>query len=224
MRRGAWGPESAAAILGIVLVAGCSTGSSGPGSTPGKTGSATLTLRAAAQATADARSLTFAAPSVQLIYQAPDTVEQVEHGEASISSSSSDSTAPFAETITKIYIGDQYYEADTPSGESPTFSVARRCASDKDAEPTPLLLDLRAIAADAVAEKIPRGYSFHIPPSNTDGTLVPTAGVATLQGGYIRTLDFHPSRPPQWVVTSVNNSSPVTAPPTATPGNLTCSP
>jgi hypothetical protein len=223
MRRGVWGPESVAAILGAVLVAGCSTASSGHGSPPAETPSATTTLRAAAQATADARSFTFAVPSVQVIYQAPDAVEQVEHGQGSISSSSGVSTAPFAETITKIFIGDRYYEADTSSGESPTFSVAKRCASDKDAAATALLQDLRAIAADATAEKTAGGYSFHIPPSKAEGMLVPTSGVATLQGGYVRTLNFYPSHPPGWVVTSVNNSSPVTAPPTATPMNLTCS-
>ena len=67
------------------------------------------------------------------------------------------------------------------------------------------------------------GCAGDIPPSETDGPLVPTAGVATLQGGYIRTLDFYPRHPPGRVATSVNNSSPVTAPPTATPMNLTCS-
>jgi hypothetical protein len=93
--------------------------------------SATLTLRAAAHATAEARGFTFSLPSVEVTYNAPDTVEQVEHGQ-SVSSGSvgSGSTtggaasgvAPQLEVLTEIFIGDRYFEADNHPGQTHSFS------------------------------------------------------------------------------------------------------
>ena len=59
----------------LALVAACSSNAASSDGT-----SATRTLRAAAEATAQARSFDLSFPSVEVTYNAPDTVEQVEHG------------------------------------------------------------------------------------------------------------------------------------------------
>ena len=186
-----------------------------------QTASASTTLQAAADATAKAHSFTLSVTGAEVVYQAPDHVQQVEHGQATAASASNGgattSSGPFAQTITKIFIGDQYYEADTADGDSPAFTSSQRCANDENAADAVLRL-LRAIATSTDIQKSGDTYTFRIP---DQGNNTRTSGTATLAGGYVRTLRFAPSTE---IVTidAVNNAPPVTAPAASTPANVSC--
>jgi len=130
---------------------------------------------------------------------------------------SASSSGPFAQTITKVFIGDQYYEADTPDGGTPTFTSSRRCANDQNAAEAVLRL-LRAIAISTDVQISGGTYTFHIP---DQGGNSPTSGTATLTGGFVRTLGFEPSTETV-TINAVNRAPPVTAPASPTPANVSC--
>jgi len=76
------------------------------------------------------------AEGVEATYQAPDRVQQVEHGQGPPAASSRtgrvSTSGPYPETITKIFIGGDVYEADTPAGQVRAFSVSSRCAGEQN--------------------------------------------------------------------------------------------
>jgi len=164
--------------------------------------------------------------SVEVTYQAPDRVEQVEHGQGSAASSSSSRTAStsgaYAETITKIFIGDRYYEGDSPTGQAPTFSVSQRCAGDTNAAEYVLGI-LGAMATSGNVRASGGGFAFRIP----KGGAVPFAlgGTATIAAGYVKTINLNPGAgtPPAITVASIDAAPPVTAPAAATPATTSCS-
>ena len=208
-------------VAAAALVALCwSCGSAGQAQ------SAAATLQAAATATAHAQSFTMVLEGVEVTYQAPDRVQQVEHGQGSASSSSSggsvSSSGPYAETITKVFIGDRYYEGDSPTGQTPTFSVSQRCAGDTNAAEYVLGI-LGAMAKSGNIGASGAGFAFQIP----KGGAVPFAltGTATVAGGYVKTINLSPGagRPPAITIASIGAAPPVTAPAFATPGNMSCS-
>ena len=186
-----------------------------------KTASATTTLQAAADATAKAHSFTLSVAGADVVYQAPDHVQQVEHGQATTASGSNGGSAassgPFPQTITKVFIGDRYYEADTADGDTPAFTSSARCAGDQNAAEAVLRL-LRAIAISADVQASGDTYTFHIP---DQGASTPTTGTATLAGGFVRTLGFAPSTETV-TIDAVNNAPPVTAPASSSPANVSC--
>lgn len=208
-----------AVVFAVAVAAGssCSTGTKARSA-------ATATLRAAALATAQARSFTATLTAAQVTYQAPDRVQQVEHGQASSSSSSSGGPAgvsgPFPETVTKVFIGDRYYEADTPGGQDPVFSVMQRCAGDQTAADY-VLRDLRAIAATAEATASGDRYAYRL--TQPSGDLIPGAGAAVVSAGFVRSLTPDGAPGPAITITAVNAAPPVTAPRLATPANQVCS-
>jgi len=183
--------------------------------------SAATTLQAAADATAKAHSFTLSVAGADVVYQAPDRVQQVEHGQATAASASSggsaSSSGPFAQTITKVFIGDRYYEADTPDGGTAAFTSSQRCANDQNAAEAVLRL-LRAIAISTDVQTSGDTYTFHIP---DQGGNTPTSGTATLSGGFVRTLGFAPSTEAV-TIDAVNSAPPVTAPASSTPTNVSC--
>jgi hypothetical protein len=203
--------------MGLVVIVACS--SCGTNSTPA---SASSTLRSAANATAQARSFTLSVAGADVIYQAPDRVQQVEHGQATSASGTNggpvSSSAPFPQTITKVFVGDRYYEADTADGAIPTFTSTRRCANDQSA-PDAVLRLLRAIAASADVQTSGDSYSFRIP---DQGENTPTSGTATVSGGFVRTLTFTPSTETV-TISDINTAPPVTAPADSTPADQSCS-
>jgi hypothetical protein len=149
-------------------------------------------------------------------------VQQVEHGQATTASASNvgsaSSSGPFAQAITKIFIGDRYYEADTANGDTPAFTSSQRCANDQNAAEAVLRL-LRAIAISTDVQASGNTYTFHIP---DQGGNAPTSGTATLAGGFVRTLGFAPSTETV-TLDAVNRAPPVTAPASSTPVNVSCS-
>jgi len=192
----------------------------------GQAWSAAATLQAAATATAHATSFTIVLEGVEVTYQAPDRVEQVEHGQASASSSSSGGTAstsgPYAETITKVFIGDHYYEGDSPTGQTPTFSVSQRCASDTNAAQYVLGI-LGAMATSGDIRASGGGFSFQIPKGSA--VSFPLSGTATVAAGYVKTINLNPGAgaAPAISIGSIDAAPPVTAPPLATPATMSCS-
>lgn len=196
---------------------------SGACGTDSKTASASATLRSAANATAEARSFTLSVTVAEVTYEAPDRVQQVEHGLASTATASGDSTSAtsgtFPQTITKVFIGDRYYEADGPDGQVVPFTVAERCKNDQNAAEYVLRI-LRAIATSGDGESSGSEYTVHIP--DQGGTL-PTAGTVTISEGFVQTLTFAPGQPgPAVTIGSINNAPPVTAPASSTPTNYSC--
>src|SRR3954449_4048474 len=119
-------------ILRLTICAALVSGACASGE---QAASSAATLQAAADVTAKANSFTLSVAGADVVYQAPDHVQQVEHGEATAASASdggsASSSGPFAQTITKVFIGDQYFEADTADGDMPAFSSSRRCANDQ---------------------------------------------------------------------------------------------
>ena len=202
----------------LALCAALATGACGSGK---QTASAAATLQAAADATAKAHSFTLSVAGADVGYQAPDRVQQVEHGQATTARASNDGSAsssgPFAQTITKVFIGDQYYEADTADGDTPAFTSSQRCANDQNAAEAVLRL-LRAIAISTDVQTSGDTYTFHIP---DQGDNTPTSGTATLAGGFVRTLGFAPSTETV-TIDAVNTAPPVTAPVSSTPTNVSC--
>jgi hypothetical protein len=205
----------------LAVLAALATGACGSGS---QTSSASATLQAAADATAKAHSFTLSVPAVgaEVGYQAPDRVQQVEHGQATSAGGSSDGSAsssgPFPQTITKVFIGDRYYEADTPDGDTPDFTSSQRCANDQNVAECVLRV-LRAIATSADVQASGDTYTFHIP---DQGGTTPTSGTATVAEGYVRTLGFTPSTE-TFTIDAVNAAPPITAPASSTPTNVSCS-
>ena len=186
-----------------------------------KSASASATLQSAADATAKATSFTLSLAGADIVYQAPDKVQQVEHGMASgataTNGGSSSSSGPYAQTITKIFIGDRFFEADTPDGEALAFTVTQRCATDQNAADVVLRL-LWAIAASTDVQESGGTYTFHVP---DQGDNTPTGGSATVSGGFVRTLTFAPSTETV-TIGDVNTAPPVTAPSASTPANQSC--
>jgi hypothetical protein len=207
-----------ALMVGLAISAALVTGACSGG---GKTASASATLQAAADATAKAQSFTFAVAGAEAVYQAPDRVQQVEHGEATSASGtnggSASSSGPHRQTITKVFVGDRYYEATTPEGETPAFTSSERCADDQNAAERLLVL-LRAIATSTDVQVSGDTYTFHIPDL---GENTPTSGTATVASGYVRTLAFTSSTE---VVTidAVNDAPSVTEPASSTAVTMTC--
>jgi hypothetical protein len=82
--------------------------------------SATSVVRSAADATVKATGFAFKLPTAEITYNAPDRIEQVEHGAAASASGGNgeppQSASPMPVTITKIIIGDRYYDATTSDG------------------------------------------------------------------------------------------------------------
>lgn len=218
------------AILGpavLALVAACSSRAASSDDT-----SATRTLRAAAAATAQARSFDLSFPSVEVTYNAPDTVEQVEPGQTTTSGSSTSDTAGSGttttqatspEVITKISIGDRYYEADNPPGETPRFSVASRSPCNTSTAASAMLSLLRSMATSGTATETANGYHFEVPAEKVGNRVGANSGTATIQDGYIRTVTFVPESSIGWTITAVNQAPPVTAPSSATPMHESCS-
>jgi hypothetical protein len=191
--------------------------------TDNQAASAASTLQTAADATAKAHSFTLSVAGADVVYQTPDHVQQVEHGHQTVTASASNagsasSSGPFAQTITKIFIGDRYYEAKTANGDTPAFASSQRCANDQNAAEAVLRL-LRAIAISTDVQASGDTYTFHIP---DQGENAPTSGTATLAAGFVRTLSFAPSTETV-TIDAVNNAPPVTAPDFSTPVNVSCS-
>jgi hypothetical protein len=164
---------------------------------------------------------------VAVTYQAPNGVQQVQHGDVSRSSSSNGGTevtsGPFPETITEVLIGGRYYEADTIAGATPAFRVAQQCKTDSNTVATYVLDVLRAIASSGTAQASGSTYTFRI--QKKVSLLVPTTGMATVRDGFVRTLSFNP-RASAGVVTigSINSAPPVTAPASSRPMTRSCGP
>lgn len=214
--------------LVLALASACSSTTAQAGGA-----SATNTLRAAAEATAQARSFNLSFPGVEVTYNAPDTVEQVEHGQTTSSGSSASDTANGSgtatsqatspEVITKIFIGDRYYEADNPPGETPQFSVASRSPCNTSTAASAMLSLLRSMATSATATRTADGYQFEVPAERVGNRLAANSGTATIRDGYIGTVTFVARSSIGWTITAVNQAPPVTAPPSATSMNESCS-
>ena len=218
MRRHRWVPWRAIAMLvGVcLLLVGCASGGVAGAAT------ATSTVRAAADATAKASGFTFVLPGAEVTYNAPDRIEQVEHGEASISAGGTgipaSSTGPVPATITKIIIGDRYYEANTIEGQPPTFTVSKRCPPDNAADS--VLEVLRAVAANGEAEGSDGRYTFTVPASATAAQI---AGTVTLDAGYIRQLVVTSGTlAPAVTIESIGAAPAVTEPANVSPNNGSC--
>jgi hypothetical protein len=186
--------------------------------------SATTTLRDAASATARARSFTLTLAGAEVTYQAPDRVQQVEHGQASVSTGTNGgataTSGPFPETLTKIFIGDQDYEADTPPGQQPAFSMAHRCAGDQNAADYALSV-LRAIATTSEATASGDRYAYRL--TTSADKLIPTAGIAVVSGGFVLGLTPDGAAHPAITIAAINSAPPVTSPPSSTAVTQTCS-
>ncbi len=161
---------------------------------------------------------------VEVTYQAPDRVSQVELGEVASASASSGGTAgtlaPSPATITKLFIGDRYYEDDA-TGPAGPFSVSARCADDSNAAEFVLGI-LRAIAVSQDIHVVGSAYRFTVPKG--DGVPFPLTGTATLASGVVSTISASPSPVTRPVLTigAVNRAPPVTAPSSAMPVERTC--
>jgi hypothetical protein len=188
-------------------------------------GDATSTLRSAARATADAHSFTTSITGAEATYEAPDRAMQVEHGQAESASASiggsPSSSGPFESTITKVFIGDQYYEGDDISGEAPTFTVSSRCPNESNMAESVVRL-LRAIATDGDAESSGSDtYMFRLPEPTQSG--LPASGTATVADGFVRSVTLAGTAMGYNVAIDAINTAPsVTAPTSATPSNVTC--
>jgi hypothetical protein len=185
------------------------------------------TLQDAASATAHAKSFTVGLAGVEVTYQAPDRVQQVEHGQASTASSSSGGTAstsgPFAETITKVFIGNRYYEADGPAGQTPVFSASARCPGQANVADYVLAI-LRAIATSGDIHAFGGRFAFQIPKGGD--VPFPISGMATVASGFVVALSLSPGSgsPPTITISSIDSAPPVTEPRSSTPSNVSCGP
>jgi hypothetical protein len=208
------------------VVAAVSVGLCWSCASTGETQSAAATLHDAAAATAHAQSFTMLLESVEVTYQAPDRVEQVEHGQASAASSSSGGAAstsgPYAETITKVFIGDHYYEGDSPTGHTPAFSVSQRCAGDTNAAEDVLGI-LGAMATSDNIRASGDGFAFQIPKGGA--VPYPLSGIATVSSGHVKAINLNPGAgtAPAITIGSIDHAPPVTAPASATPATMSCS-
>jgi hypothetical protein len=199
-------------VITAVSVASCGSA--------GSAGGASATLQAAADATAKAHSFVLTVAGADVTYEAPDRVQQIEHGEASTATAangSESSSGPFPQTITKVFIGDRYYEAQTRDGETPAFTSAQRCPTPQNAAEAVLRL-LRAIVMTTDVQRAGDTYTFRLRQSD-DGS--PTTGTATVENGFVRTLSFPPSTETV-TIGSVNSGLAVTAPALSTAVNLSC--
>jgi len=187
---------------------------------------AAATLQAAAAATAHATSFIAYVEGVDVSYQAPDRFEQVEHGEGVTTSSkdngtSGTSSAPYVETITKIFIGSRYYEADTVAGRSPSFSASARCSGQPNVVEN-ILGILRALASSKDVRASGDQFAFSL----SKGADVPLAitGTATVRSGFVERLTISPDlgHPSSVTIGSVNEGPPVTAPPSSTERSASC--
>ena len=208
------------------MFTGAAVAASCGGTTP--VASPAADLHRAAVATADAHSFTVRyLTGVDVTYQAPDRVQQVEHGEASSSSSSSNgptsTSGTFAETITKVFIADREYESSGPLGQPEPFSVSARCPGDSNVAEYVLGI-LRAIAVSARVTPEPGGgFAFSIPKGGA--VLFPIDGVATIASGYVATIDVNPGtgNPPVITIGSVDSAPPVTTPTSSRAAQMSCS-
>jgi hypothetical protein len=211
-----------------MMVAVAATAASACAGTLNARASAAATLRRAAAATANARSFTVRfVSSVEVVYQAPDRVEQVEHGEASSSSSSGggppSTSGSYPETITKLFIGDRYYEAAGPTGQAAPFSVSARCPGDTNAADYVLGI-LRAIEVSTRISPAPDGgFAFTVPKGGA--VPVPITGIATVVSGVVATISVNPASgtAPAITISSVDAAPPVTAPLSANESQTSCS-
>ena len=216
---GRLGTTARLVVIGLV-------GLSGACANVGRARSAAATLQAAASATARAASFTITVEGAEVTYQAPASVQQVEHGEASATTSSDSSTAnspgPHPETITKVFLADRYYEADSATGQPATFSVSQRCPGQANAAEYVLGI-LRAMATTPDIHRSGGGFAFQIP--KADAVPFPVAGTATVAAGYVRTINLNPGAgmPPAINISSIDASPPVTAPAAASPSTMSCS-
>lgn len=206
----------AAGLLATSALLACGSGSKAA------SGNAASTLRAAASATARAHSFTATLPGAEITYDAPDHVQQVEHGEATsaraTNGGAASSVGPHPSTITKIFVGDRYYEADSGEDNALQFSSSQRCPNDQNTAEF-VLRYLRAIALATDVQLDGTTYTFHL--KNEADSRLPASGTATIDAGFVRTLSVAPSV--QTVtIASINSAPPVTAPASSTPTNVTC--
>jgi len=208
----------AVALVLLGVSSSCASGSLAP--------SATTKLQAAATATAHAKSFTVLLPGAEITYQAPDRVQQVEHGQASAVSSSSGGTTgstsgPFGETITKVFVSGHFYEADTPAGQTPVYPVSARCVGQRNAADYVLGI-LRALATSSDIQASGDRFAFHIP--RNVAVPFPIRGTATVRSGFVDSISVSPgsNTPPAMTIGSINAAPPVTAPRSSTPSNSTC--
>ena len=121
-------------------------------------------------------------------------------------------------TITKVIVGDRYYEATTADGEAASFTVSQRCPPDNAADV--VLGVLRDIAANGRAEGANGRYMFTIPGS---GSANATAGTVVVDGGYIQQLAVTSGAlVPMVTIESVGTAPTISAPANASPGSMTC--
>lgn len=178
-------------------------------------------LQSAARATAQARSFTLSLAGVEVTYQSPDRVQQVEHGQGSSASASNrggppSSAGPFAVTITKIFIGDRHYEADSAGGDPRSFTVAARCANEGNVAEYVLRV-LRAMTRSSYVGRSGDRYTFRLAQEATPG--MPRGGIATILNGFVQSLNLESAAV---TIGSVNRAPPVSAPSSSTPTNVTC--
>ena len=203
----------------VLVVVAVLSGGCGGGATRSAGGGATL--QGAADATARASGFVLSVSGAEVTYQAPDRVQQFEHGEAQTASAtdggSASSSGPFPQTITKVFIGDRYYEADAPDGQIASFTSAQRCEGDGNGADVVLRM-LRAIATSTDVKQSGDTYTFHI---SDQGANTPTDGTATIFGGFVRTLTFTGATETV-TITAVNGAPPVTEPASLTPVSQSC--
>jgi hypothetical protein len=183
-------------------------------------------LQRAAAATANAKSFEIRVLREEVIYQAPDRVEQIEHGVGSSASASSNGTASTSglvlETITKLYIGGRYYEAAGPTGKPAPFSVSARCAGNSNLADYVLGV-LRAVSGTSDIHASGHGFAFTVPPGGA--VPVTTSGVATVAHGFVSTITVPVSGIPiEIAISSVNTAPPITTPKGATDSAIACTP
>ena len=209
-------------VLSAIALASVSCGTSSPAA------SSVSRFRDAVLATATAQSFTATWKSVEATYQAPDRVLQLEHGVGSSAKSQSVGTVTsspsptYPTTLTKIFVGDKYYESDTVEGHSDPFSVTTRCGRDDNAGE--FIIDLlREIAAHGRLTGAGDTFTFQLPHQN--GSALPSTGTVTINGGYVSRITI-PTKPvpapTTWTITSINSAPPVTAPVSASPMTMTC--
>jgi len=203
-------------VSACALFAGCGSGG-GSGA-----GTATSVVRQAADATAKASGFTFRLPSVEVTYNAPDRVEQIEHGQASTAASGNGSPAasigPAPATITKIIVGDRYYEANAGDGQARSFTVSQRCPRDNAADV--VLEVLRAIAFDGQAEGSDGRYTFTLPAAASTSAIT---GTVIVDGGYVRQLSVASGTfAPAVTIEAIGAAPTVAAPLNASLGNTSC--
>ncbi len=154
-------------------------------------------------------------------------MQQVEHGEGQ-SASASGSGSPVASasvgtTITKVFIGDRYYEASTNDGDTPVFYVAPippSCSADQNVAQAVLRV-LRAIATSGTVDTGVAGFTYRPSAAGQAGELA--TGTATIDYGFIQTLTFDlASRTYLVTIGSINSAPSVTAPDAALPMTLSC--